>query len=113
MAAITDYPLAVIVVGALVMLLAGYLLGYRKAKRDIAGEAGRGRLDRLPTPPSAPAPAAPAFRANGPAMLAPDALARIQDALRGGNKIQAIKILREETGLGLAEAKHAVESLER
>lgn len=34
----------------------------------------------------------------------------IQDALRRGNKIEAIKIYRESTGVGLAEAKQAVEA---
>lgn len=37
---------------------------------------------------------------------------QIQDALRRGNKIEAIKIYRELTGLGLAEAKQAVDQLE-
>jgi ribosomal protein L7/L12 len=36
---------------------------------------------------------------------------QIQDALRRGNKIEAIKIYRELTGVGLAEAKQAVENL--
>ena len=39
-------------------------------------------------------------------------LPQIQDALRHGNKIEAIKIYRELTGVGLAEAKQAVENLE-
>lgn len=33
-------------------------------------------------------------------------------ALQTGNKIQAIKLLREQTGLGLKEAKDAVEAME-
>ena len=36
----------------------------------------------------------------------------IQDALRRGNKIEAIKIYRELTGLGLAEAKRAIDQIE-
>jgi hypothetical protein len=32
-------------------------------------------------------------------------------AVDAGRKIEAIKILREETGLGLADAKHAIDSL--
>ncbi|MBC8011630.1 MAG: ribosomal protein L7/L12 [Burkholderiales bacterium] len=36
----------------------------------------------------------------------------ISDALRGGNKIEAIKLYREATGLGLKESKDAVEALE-
>jgi ribosomal protein L7/L12 len=36
--------------------------------------------------------------------------ADVQAAVRAGRKIEAIKLLRERTGLGLAEAKAAVES---
>jgi hypothetical protein len=36
----------------------------------------------------------------------------VVDALRKGNKIEAIKRLRESTGVGLAEAKGAVEHFE-
>lgn len=38
---------------------------------------------------------------------------QIQEALRRGNKIEAIKIYRELTGVGLAEAKQAVEQAGR
>jgi len=37
----------------------------------------------------------------------------IQAALRSGNKIEAIKIYRELTGVGLAEAKDAIEKAGR
>ena len=36
-----------------------------------------------------------------------------KQALRRGNKIEAIKIVREQWGIGLAEAKEAVEQAER
>lgn len=39
--------------------------------------------------------------------------ADVADALRRGNKIMAIKLWRERTGLGLAEAKREVEDFER
>lgn len=38
--------------------------------------------------------------------------AKIQEALFSGQKILAIKLYREQSGLGLAEAKDAVEKLE-
>ena len=38
---------------------------------------------------------------------------KIQDALRSGNKIEAIKLYREMTGVGLAEAKDAIDKAER
>jgi ribosomal protein L7/L12 len=39
-------------------------------------------------------------------------LERIRGAIATGKKIEAIKLYREASGAGLAEAKHAVESLE-
>lgn len=38
---------------------------------------------------------------------------QIQDALRRGNKIEAIKIYRELTGTGLAEAKDVIDRAEQ
>ena len=38
---------------------------------------------------------------------------QIQDALRKGNKIEAIKIYRELTGVGLAEAKQMIDRAEQ
>ena len=44
--------------------------------------------------------------------LSSDAQQRIHEALYRGSKIEAIKIYREVTLVGLAEAKHAVEQIE-
>lgn len=38
-------------------------------------------------------------------------LAEVQDLVRRGKKIQAIKVYREHTGVGLKEAKDAVEAM--
>ena len=38
---------------------------------------------------------------------------QIQAALRSGNKIEAIKIYRELTGVGLAEAKDVIDKAEK
>jgi ribosomal protein L7/L12 len=38
---------------------------------------------------------------------------RVQEALRRGNKIEAIKIYRELTGVGLAEAKAVMDKAEQ
>jgi ribosomal protein L7/L12 len=46
---------------------------------------------------------------NSDPALAP----QVQDALRRGNKIEAIKIYREFTGVGLAEAKRAIDRAEQ
>jgi ribosomal protein L7/L12 len=40
-----------------------------------------------------------------------DYLAVVRDLMRKGNKIEAIKVYREATGLGLAESKSAVEAM--
>ena len=37
---------------------------------------------------------------------------QIQEALQRGNKIEAIKIYRELTGVGLAEAKQVIDGIE-
>ena len=37
----------------------------------------------------------------------------VLDAIRSNRKVEAIKRLREATGMGLKEAKHAVEDLQR
>ncbi len=38
---------------------------------------------------------------------------KVQEALRQGNKIEAIKIYREMTGVGLAEAKGVIDRAEQ
>jgi ribosomal protein L7/L12 len=50
--------------------------------------------------------------ANEPVRRGVDA-DRLQQLMREGKKIEAIKLVREQTGLGLQEAKDAVEAIER
>lgn len=45
----------------------------------------------------------------GVEFVPPDHLAPVREAMARGRKIEAIKLYREATGCGLAEAKHAVE----
>ena len=45
--------------------------------------------------------------------LSDEGMEQVRIALNGGNKIEAIKMYRELTGLGLKEAKDAVEKMER
>lgn len=47
-----------------------------------------------------------------PTGMTPEKRAAIIDAVRRGNKIEAIKHFRDATGLGLAESKDAVEAME-
>jgi hypothetical protein len=42
----------------------------------------------------------------------PDKMSEVRECIKAGNKIAAIKIYREITGLGLAEAKAAVEAMQ-
>lgn len=46
-----------------------------------------------------------------PITLDPEALEQVMQLLRSGNKIEAIKLVREKSGSGLKEAKDFVESL--
>ncbi|MBW8755193.1 MAG: ribosomal protein L7/L12 [Sphingomonadales bacterium] len=70
------------------------------ASRDLSGPP-----KALATPRRAPPVG------GDPAGLSPEQLAAIRAALTRGNKIEAIKLMRQATGLGLAEAKHAVEAM--
>ncbi len=47
-----------------------------------------------------------------PRVNAADVLARVRNALAGGNKIEAVRLYREGMGVGLKEAKDAVNALE-
>lgn len=90
--------------GKLLFLVAGLLLGFLLA-RYWRGRAGR---DLTGPPPSRPA-ARPMIRV-GDERIDDEA---IRELIRQNRKIDAIKLMREKTGLGLAEAKDAVEALEQ
>lgn len=66
----------------------------------------RARADPGASPPAGSAPVAVPDRP-----LPDDDLARVRNELRAGRMIEAIKIYRQATGCGLAEAKRAVEAL--
>jgi large subunit ribosomal protein L7/L12 len=53
----------------------------------------------------------PTATGAGTTVGAPDWMAEVQGLTASGNKIQAIKVYREHTGVGLKEAKDAVEAL--
>lgn len=53
------------------------------------------------------------YRHLGIQYSAPESLDDVGAALSQGNKLEAIKLYREQTGVGLAEAKAAVDDLER
>ncbi len=111
-----DFSGGEFIAGIVVGLLVGLFLRARTPRQDLTGVPGR-LAPRLATTqhgtspgsmPSAPPPAA----ANGPA-LSPQAMLAVGAALAAGNKIEAIKLLRDATGLGLKESKDAVERMKQ
>lgn len=64
--------------------------------------AGLGNAPLSPLPPPAT-----------PASMAPGSTDDVQRLMAVGNKIGAIKLVREQTGMGLKESKDYVEALER
>ena len=91
-------------IGKLLFLAVGLLIGLLVARFLRGG----GRRDLTAPPPSRPAPR-PMVRIGDERISDEDIL----DLIRQNRKIEAIKLMREKTGLGLAEAKDAVEALER
>jgi len=82
-----------------IKLLRSSGIGLQEAKDAIEAHA-RGK----------PAPHAPTFSAASMGQsLPPD----VVDALQKGQKIEAIRIMREQTGLGLKEAKDSVEGYQQ
>ncbi len=97
--------------GKLLFLALGLMLGLFLA-RYLRGR-GRGRGDL-----TAPPPSRPASRASAPPPMVRIGDERIdedevRELIRQDRKIEAIKRVRDRTGLGLAEAKDAVDAVER
>ena len=96
-------PLILFVLGLVAgVALTLYLQRRTSDRRDLTAPPPRVLPPRLTTPPPPP-PVAPSDIDE----------AEIIVLLRLGRKIEAIKRLREQTGMGLAEAKDAVETIER
>lgn len=90
-------------IGKLLFLALGLLIGLLVARFLRGG----GRSDLTAPPPSRPAPR-PMIRIGDERIDDED----IRELIRQNRKIDAIKLMREKTGLGLAEAKDAVEAME-
>lgn len=101
----------VLIFGA-VMFLVGRGRGLTDADR--AGRAGdltappRNLAARVAAPPPSPAEAAAETDATSSLMVD-----RARDLLRAGKKIEAVKVVKEATGWGLAQSVQYVEGLER
>jgi large subunit ribosomal protein L7/L12 len=101
---------------ALVLVLAVVVVGLVLQVRTLAGRVGK--LERDGGWEGAqPNQLAPATMAAGATALTPGQPSEVSDAVLGfiqaGKKIDAIKQYRLETGVGLKEAKDAVEGFER
>ncbi len=101
-------PMPVIIfVGILILALA--LMAVRP-RRD--GKGWRDGDDLMRPPLSrVPAPAPRAVLAPRPGEMTPEATAQVAALLRDGQVISAVKLVRETTGLGLAEAKAIVDDM--
>ncbi|MGE3691355.1 MAG: ribosomal protein L7/L12 [Novosphingobium sp.] len=83
----------------------------RRPGADLSG-VPRHMIPPMPDAASANAPVLP--QATPPSEgLTPGRMEAIRGALLAKNKIMAIKLYREATGIGLAEAKSAVEAMEQ
>lgn len=96
--------------GAIAALLAWTALAFWLGRAS-AGHRGARDLSGPPPSLSTPRPAPPSPGRDS-ASLPPETLAAIRGELARGNKIHAIKLMREATGLGLAESKQAVEAMD-
>ncbi|MCT2398379.1 ribosomal protein L7/L12 [Novosphingobium mangrovi (ex Huang et al. 2023)] len=91
-----SWPLIALV--ALAIFVLGWLSGRTsRTERDLSGPPA---TSQPPTRQPRPDPG-------------PSVRAEIEAAIAEGRKIEAIKLLREATGMGLKEAKEAVEAMER
>lgn len=83
-----------------------------KLYRDATGASLADSKDAVEAMPVDPIPIAGLPSILPTAGMTPDKMNAVVAALAGGNKIEAIKLYRDATGLGLAESKDAVEAME-
>lgn len=102
--------------GLLIGLVIGLALRSRTPRQDLSGAPRtfqpppvRPGLTSAPAPP--PAARTSAASTGSPSQVDPATAVQIADALARCHKIEAIKLLREATGLGLKESKDAVERM--
>lgn len=87
-----------LLIWTLVVFAIGFSVGRRRGEgRDLSG------------PPPAMARARAEAKDGSAPMPDPGTRERIEQALASGHKIEAIRLLREATGMGLKDAKEAVE----
>lgn len=100
----------IVIAGLAVWTALVFWLGRSSGNRE--GRDLLGPPSQMVTPRPSPPPGM--SRATAPSEgLSPGRLEAIRGALAAGNRIMAIKLYREATGVGLAEAKAAVEAMDR
>jgi len=98
-------PLPVLAaIGLVFLALLGWIMRLSHPRDPLLG--GRKPAYRAPLPPSA-GPLTPPVTS-----LPPEVAAQVRAFLSAGRKIEAIKLAREATHLGLKDAKDLVESME-
>ncbi len=93
------------------LIQAGQKINAIKAYREITGtglKEAKEAVDRMATGANEPLPQTPSVQSR-PDLVDPEKLQRL---IREGHKIEAIKYLREQRGIGLREAKDATDWLE-
>jgi hypothetical protein len=95
-----------------IIVIAALALGFALGR--LSGHGGGRRDDLMGLPrqqANSPFQAAPRMVTQTAAQPSADALKAVRAELAAGNKIAAIKLLREATGLGLKEAKDVVDRM--
>lgn len=107
-------PLPILIAaGVLILVLIAMIARAGRRRDPLMG--GAPPVYRRTTPvPTAPLPTAPLPAGTLPvATLSPEVEQQVRAELAAGRKIQAIKIARDATHLGLKETKDLVEAMER
>ena len=91
--------------------LAAFLLGLFVASRRRRHRDGQMIVQQSPLVPD-PVPATPSAQRVAPGSVNLQLGRDLERLISAGRKIEAIKLVRERTGLGLKESKDAVERLE-
>lgn len=103
-----------LILGFWVGLRTGRFMGAAKNLHDLGPAAAELGLPQAPrSSPSAVMPGISLVVNGNNVDIAAEAMEEIQTLLKSNRKIDAIKVLREATGLGLAEAKAVMDSLEK
>lgn len=108
-----DLGVPPLVAGMMVGMVFGFLLrGILKSEASNPPRPGNAAIGSAGAPAPAPMNLSAGMLDFGNLKLLASVEADIRDALNRGSKIEAIKILREATGLGLKESKDLIEALE-